>query len=401
MNRITTKNWLFHRIAGWIKGPALEERGVANLTAPRFFLVLLLYIGALIVFAWDPFFQSNGIFSYRQGIVTVFFAFVLIAALNWEMLLFGRASGGNLLLQLMQLPPLTLLLARLTAFQSEPPGAGSIKEKVFQFLRSLDQESFNFVGRMPAWLNDLFTNWRISLCFMLILFFLSFRNLQLKLGLLISVLVILFGSAVNADGPTFWLLGGTLLLIAGYVLQFCRYDRVIFFENAVRRIVRSGPCDSKLSSFMLAAVTSFYETGKVSRPQLMEMIQSVYADQYPLQGNDLQLIAGEAVRKMVYQYGLVEVHTSSDGEFLAPNPQLFRYDNLLGMAAVAPRLLMTAVFGILWIMLPIDLIPDAVPLFGVLDDAAVAMISGFALQKALPTRRMSSQTEKSHSISQS
>ena len=103
---------------------------------------------------------------------------------------------------------------------------------------------------------------------------------------------------------------------------------------------------------------------------------------------------------MVYQYGLAEVHSSGDGEFLAPNPRLFRYDNLLGMAAVAPRILMTAAFAILWIMLPVDLVPDGIPLFGVLDDAAVALISGFALQKALPAFR-SSAPDKNHSISQS
>lgn len=384
----------------WISGPVSEEKGVASLTAPKFFLVLLFYIGALIVFAWDPFFQSNGIFSYRQGIVTVFFAFVLTASLNWEMLLFGRVSGGNLLLQLMQLPPLTLLLARLTAFPSEPLGLGSIREKFIQFLRSLDQESFNFAGSVPAWLGDLFSNWRISLCFMLILFFLSFRNLQLKLGFLISVLVILFGSAVNDGDFSIWLLGGTLLLIAGYVLQFCRYDRVIFFENAVRRIARPGSCDSKLSSVMLASVTAFYEKGKVSRPQLMELVQSVYADQIPLRGTDLQLIAGEAVRKMVYQYGLAEVHSSSDGEFLAPDPSLFRYDNLLGMVAVAPRAVLILVFAVLWIALPIDLIPDGIPFLGVLDDTAVTIMTGLAVQQSLPAFRMSP-AERSQSISQS
>lgn len=396
---MTEKKQILRRAAAWIAGPVHEEKGVASLTAPRFFAVLLLYIGALIVFAWDPFFQSNGIFVYRQGIVTVFFAFVLTASLNWEMLLFGRVSGANLLLQLMQLPVLTLLLARLTAFPSEPIGPKGVVQKFFQFLRSADQETFNLAGSLPAWIGDLFSNWRISLCFMLILFFLSFRNLRLKLGLLISILMILFGSAA-AGGLSIWLIGGTLLLIAGYALQFCRYDRVIFFENAVRRIARSGPCDSMLSSVMLSAVSAFYETGRVSRPQMLELVQSVYASAYPLHGNDLQLIASEVVRKMVYQYGLAEVHSSGDGEFLAPNPRLFRYDNLLGMAAVAPRLLLTAVFAILWIVLPVDLVPDGIPLFGVLDDAAVALISGFALQKALPAFRLSP-AEQSHSISQS
>ena len=386
------------RIAGWIAGPAPEERGVANLTAPRFFLVLLLYLGALLVFARDPFFRSNGIFVYRQGIVTVFFAFVLTAALNWEMLLFGRVSGGNLLLQLMQIPPLALLLARLTAFPSEPLGPKSMMQKLFQYLHSVDQETFNLAGSVPAWLGDLFSNWRISLCFMLILFFLSFRNLQLKLGLLISVLVILFGSAA-AGGLTRWLIGGTLLLAAGYAFQFCRYDRVIFFENAVRRIARTGSCDSLLASVMLSVLSDFYESGRVSRQQLLQRVQSVYARDRVLNGSDLQLISGEIVRKMVYQFNLAEVHSNADGEFLAPHPGLFRYDSLLGMIAVVPRIVLMAAFCLLWILFPIDLIPDGIPFFGVLDDMTVTLISCFVFHRSLPA--MLAPSEKSHSISQS
>ena len=393
------KKSFLNRIAGWITSPAPEGRGVASMTALRFFAVLFLYIAALIVIARDPFFQHNGIFVYRQGIVTVFFAFVLTASLNWEMLLFGRVAGGNLILQLMQLPALTLLLARLTAFPSKPIGPKGILQNLFQYLHSVEQDTLNLTGSVPAWLSDLVGNWRISLCFMLILFFLSFRNLQLKLGLLLSILIILFGSAI-AQGLSIWLIGGTVLLIAGYTFQFCRYDRVIFFENAVRRIARSGPCDSLLSSVMFSVLSAFYENGRVSRQQLLQLIQGVYAENYPLHGNDLQLIAGEIVRKMVYQYGLAQVHFSSEGEFLAPNPRLFRYDNLLGMAAIAPRLLLTASFAIVWIMLPVDLIPDGIPLFGVLDDAVVALISGFALQKALPSFRPV-RSVNDHSISQS
>ena len=91
---MTKKTTFMHRISGWIAGPASEGRGVASMTAPRFFIVLLLYIGALIVFARDPFFRNNGIFVYRQGIVTVFFAFVLTASLNWEMLHLNPECGA-------------------------------------------------------------------------------------------------------------------------------------------------------------------------------------------------------------------------------------------------------------------------------------------------------------------
>ena len=348
----------------------------------------------------DPFFQDNGIFVYRQGIVTICFAFVVCASLNWELLLFGRADGGNLLLQFLQIPPLTLLLARLTAFPSEPSHRPLVK-KLLQFLEEADREVFNLASALPEWLTDMFSNWRISLCFMLILFVLSFRSLRLKIGMLFFVLVVLVASALNGQmHRSGWLIGGALLLMIGYAFQFCRYDRILFFENAVRRIARQGSCDQKLTAVMLSILSVFYENGRISRQGLLLEVKSAYADETALGSHDLQLIAGEIVQKMVYQYGLAEVSFSGDGEFLTPARSLFRYDDLLGMAAVVPRLVMILIFCILWVVLPVDLIPDGIPFFGVLDDTAVTLMSYFAFQRALPAMRPSP-AERSQNISQS
>ena len=389
------------RIGAFFSGRVSDDRGVASFTSLRFFAVLLFYFAAFVVLALDPFFQNNGVFIYRQGVITIFFAFVITAALNWEMLLFGRASGGNLVLQIMQVPPLTLLLARLLAFPSRPLIKNpSLGEKLKQFVQYADRELFNITGAVPEWLRDLFSNWRISLCFILILMILSCRNVRAKVAMLICMLVVFLASALQADGRfPLYLIGGTILLTVGFVIQFCRYDRVVFFENAVRRIARNGSCDSLLASVMLSVLSDFYESGRVSRQQLLQRVQSVYAQEHALTGSDLQLIAGELVRKMVYQFNLAEVHSNADGEFLAPQPGLFRYDNLLGMIAVVPRVVLTLAFCLLWILFPIDLIPDGIPFFGVLDDMTVTLISCFVFQRSLPA--MLAPSEKSHSISQS
>ena len=396
---MTDKISLTRRIRSYFSGGVSDDRGVASFASLRFFAVLLFYIAAFAVLALDPFFQNNGIFIYRQGVITIFFAFVITAALNWEMLLFGRASGGNLLLQVMQIPPLTLLLARLLAFPSKPLINPSLAEKVKQFVRNADREVFDITGSIPEWLRDIFSNWRISLCFILVLMILSCRNIRAKVAMLLSLLVFFLASVLNSAGHySLYLIGGTVLLAVGYVIQFCRYDRVIFFENAVRRIARTPPCDSLLASVMLSVLSDFYEFGRVSRQQLLQRVQSVYAQDHALDGSDLQLIAGEIVRKMVYQFNLAEVHSNADGEFLAPQPGLFRYDNLLGMIAVVPRVVLTVVFCLLWILFPIDLIPDGIPVFGVLDDMTVTLISCFVFQRSLPAMLAPG---KSHSISQS
>jgi|GEM_PF-2530808 len=387
-------------IRNYLSEPVSAGHGVAVFSTPRFFLVLGCYLTALVIFALDPFFQDNGVFVYRQGIVTICFAFVVCASLNWEMLLFGRADGGNLLLQFLQIPPLTLLLARLTAFPSVPSHRPIIR-KLFQFLQEADREVFNLASSVPDWLTDLFSNWRISLCFMLVLFILSFRSLRLKAGMLFFVLVVMLASALNGQmHRAGWLIGGTLVLITGYAFQYCRYDRILFFENAVRRIARMGRCDQKLTAVMLSILSVFYENGRISRQGLLQLVKSAYADESALGSHDLQLIGGEIVQKMVFQYGLAEVSFSGDGEFLIPASRLFRYDHLLGMAAVVPRIVMILSLCVLWVLLPVDFIPDGIPFFGVLDDTAVTLMSCFAFQRALPALKLSP-SEKSHSISQS
>ena len=397
---MTDKNSWLCRAGAWFSGGVSDDRGVASFTSPRFFAVLLFYLASCIILAMDPFFQRNGIFVYRQGIVTVFFAFVVTAALNWELLLFGRASGGNLLLQVMQIPPLTLLLARLIAFPSKPVVSSSFFEELKQFARTADKKALDIFGAIPDWLRDLFSNWRISLCFILVLMILSCRNLRVKIASLISLLVIFLASLLEDKGWfSSYLVAGALLLALGYMFQFCRYDRVVFFENAVRRIARTGTCDSLLASVMLSVLSDFYESGRVSRQQLLQRVQSVYAQDQALNGGDLQLIAGEIVRKMVYEFNLAEVHSNADGEFLAPQPGLFRYDNLLGMIAVVPRVMLTFVFCMLWILFPIDLIPDGIPFFGVLDDMTVTLISCFVFQRSIPA--MLAPDKSRHNISQS
>ena len=68
---------------------------------------------------------------------------------------------------------------------------------------------------------------------------------------------------------------------------------------------------------------------------------------------------------------------------LTPAPSLFVSDSLLTMLAVWPRVALTVVVALLWLVLPIDGIPDAIPYVGMLDDAFVAIISAITLRNTM------------------
>ena len=56
-------------------------------------------------------------------------------------------------------------------------------------------------------------------------------------------------------------------------------------------------------------------------------------------------------------------------------------NTLLRGVAEVPRLLFALCFALLWIISPVDLIPDAIPFVGTLDDAAVAILAALSFRR--------------------
>ena len=80
---------------------------------------------------------------------------------------------------------------------------------------------------------------------------------------------------------------------------------------------------------------------------------------------------------------LIELRGNRGGTFLTPCPELGVENTLLRGVAEVPRLLFALFFALLWIVSPVDLIPDAIPFFGTLDDAAVAILAALSCGRTL------------------
>ena len=106
----------------WLNESPGGGQGVSGFRAWRFWVVLLLYMGSFLCFVRDPFFQRAGAFTYQQGMVTLLLAFVIVATLCWEMMLFGPPRGANLLLQFAMCLPSFLFIARIVSAPSVPMG---------------------------------------------------------------------------------------------------------------------------------------------------------------------------------------------------------------------------------------------------------------------------------------
>ncbi|MFA6929927.1 MAG: YkvA family protein [Lentisphaeria bacterium] len=355
--------------------------GVTSFHDPKFYLAFILYLAAFSSFAADPFFQQQGVFVYQQGVITLFLAFILAAAFNWELYLFGKPSGANLILQFLLILPLALFLARILSSASPlPEPVGFVAEFLSKIKNSLKT---NASSLLPPWLLDLFVNWKISLLTVLFLFVLSLKHLHLKLaGILILLAIPLFTTLTLK--PELPFLIGALLLLIGSSLQFCRYDKILYYENVIKAVTAPGEIDATLLQVLLLAMKKLFQRGeKLSEFHLLQIIKDAYGSQHPFSDEEFKLMAAEISKKMVYTYDLVHIQGTSAGFYMLPNPALFYYDNLLGGIAVFPRLVLSLAVAVIWVLLPIDLIPDAIPFFGTLDDIGVVAFASLILKNSL------------------
>ena len=70
-----------------------------------------------------------------------------------------------------------------------------------------------------------------------------------------------------------------------------------------------------------------------------------------------------------------------------PDYKLYNCDNILSHIAIFPRVTVILFLTIIFLLSPVDIIPDSLPLIGVLDDMALTVISFFATKNSLEVHR--------------
>lgn len=366
-------------IKDYICTPREFSNGIDGFMSKKFYITLGLYLTSFVIFAYDPFFIRDGVFTFHQGIVTILLGFIIIAALNWEFLLLGKPAGANLFLQIIQLFPFSLLCARLLAQPSQPLVSNNILSSIKSFIKT--SASF-MVSWLPEWIADIFKNWQVSIFILFVLLIFCFRPLRVKIGALIFLFFYLL--AINIESqPSINLLLGSAILVAGWWLQFCPYSKVIFFENVVAKLRSTPECEVIFLQTVCRIMTRLYESEKASEEATLQIVKAEYSSLKNYSGFEIKVITSEIIRKMLYEYNFIVIKNNGDAMFLYANPNLSIYNGLLSWVSVAPRIMVIFILAVLWVISPIDIIPDAIPVFGVLDDVTISIISAIAIRNSI------------------
>ena len=88
------------------------------------------------------------------------------------------------------------------------------------------------------------------------------------------------------------------------------------------------------------------------------------------------------------EHRILELHGDYRGFFLAPYAALFRIESLFDEIAVWIRKIIITGIAFLWLISPIDLFPDSIPVLGAIDDALITLVGAAQWLDTLKRRKL-------------
>ena len=345
--------------------------GVAGIGDPKWIAVALCYIAAIALMGQDPWYGDK-YFTYNQGIFVGVLAIFLVAGFCWETYLLGRPAGVNLILHVLLILPIALLIGRVAGLapDSQPPLGllGQLRDYVTDL-----KDSVGVGNILPAWLQDIFRNPGI----LVLIFFTSIAFTQKKPGRRFALTVVAFLiPAMNIlshdPRPSIWFGLGFITMLTGIALQYNRYGDVIGDRNILGRLHAvedrlEFKCSLRIAKHALT-------DGYITEDGVMAIVQREYGKQFELDVPAIAGISQTISHRLVREHRILELHGDRRGFFLAPSPGIFKTDSILDEIAVWIRKIIITGIALVWLLSPIDLIPDGIPVLGAIDDALITLV---------------------------
>ena len=350
---------------------ASKKIGVAGIYDPKWIFVALCYIAAIALMGQDPWYGDKQ-FTYNQGIFVGILAFLIVAGFCWESYLLGRPNGINLVLQFLLIIPLALLIGRIAGLPPAPEASYGFLGQLKDYLSQLKDE-IGFGSIVPLWIQDVFRNPGI----LLLIFFTSIAFTQQKSSRRFALIVVAFlipsMQTVSHDPrPTIQFGIGCLAMITGIVLQYSRYGYIVGQQNILNRLHAVDDRSELICSLRIANRAA--DDGYITEDGVLAVVHREYGKTLNLDPLTVRGIAQALSYRLVREHRVLELHGDERGFFLVPYPNIFKIDSIFAEIAVWIRKIILTGLVVIWLISPIDLFPDGIPILGALDDALIALV---------------------------
>lgn len=354
--------------------------GVNRLFSWQWFLVATCFYAAFCLMAFDPWFGQRQ-FHYGFSLISMLIAYVLMATLFFDMKLFGRNQGANLFLQISFFFPLLMFLARILG------RPGPDLEQRFSLLRALrgtlaEANLLIFGTEFPPRIVVEVLSSPATAVTMAFLFAGTAlpKSRAVKGGFLLMVLLgALFSTFASETRPSLlWLAGMGLM---GFGLFWLKHDVVSLQEDYVLVSSLKGVRDTAEYRASLTLCTTALQNGELSLNAALDIVGETYQGFSPVETG---YIAETLCTRLIERFKLLEL-IHAENKVLVPGQAFARHPGLFEIAVLLPRDMLIILVAVLWIVSPLDLIPDAIPFIGLLDDMFIAYLGSCSLRNAFQT----------------
>lgn len=348
-----------------------RSAGVAGIGDLKWVAVALCYIAAIALMGQDPWYGDK-YFTYNQGIFVGILAVLMVAGFCWEIYLLGRPGGINLVLHCLLILPVALLIGRLAGLPPEPEASYGLLGQLKNFIGSLKDAS-GIESILPFWIQDIFRNPAI----LLLIFFTAVAFTQKKASRRFALVVVAFlipvmQTLTHDPRPSIAFGLGFVAMLAGIALQFSKYGDIIGQQNVLSRLQAVDDRLELRCSLRIAKRT--VEDGFITEDGVLAIVQRAYSKQLDLEPLAVRGIAQAISHRLVREHRILELRGDERGFFLIPYEALFKIESLFDEISVWIRKIIITGIAIIWIISPIDLFPDSVPVLGAIDDALIALV---------------------------
>jgi hypothetical protein len=180
-------------------------------------------------------------------------------------------------------------------------------------------------------------------------------------------------------------------MVGGIVIQFSNYRDIVAQQNILKRL---HAVDDRLElKCSLRIAKRAAEDGHVTEDGVMAVVQREYTRDSDLSGGVLRTIAQSISQRLVREHHVLELYGDERGFFLIPYAAIFKTDSLFGEVAAWIRKIIISGIVLVWVISPIDLFPDGVPVLGAIDDALIALVGAGQWLDVRRNRRHSRQPQ--------
>lgn len=283
-------------------------------------------------------------------------ALFLTLAAAWELQILGNPHNPSVWpAHLLLLTVLTLFFARTLSHPvptalpgAEPVSLGWLGDAVMSVLYSLRDA-------VPEQITRFFINWRYSLLTFLFFCAMCIRNRLFRIGVFNAIILLPWLFTLPERFSPALTLGGILLFLA------------------CSRLLRAAPIPAlQAGARNLRPLAAHDPDFVVDALRILEMLKN--GAPHPVPEIDAAIPHAEAQVDRMIRLGLLELHVTREGKVLQLARTLVNPSPLIALARI-PRLIFLLVIVAVWVALPVDLIPDAIPFIGSLDDITLSVLA--------------------------